>query len=415
MKNINHYFNMFLTLILMVSILLISACSEDKETNPVPTTGTESTYKIYPCYEGTTALPAGLAELVGNDLVDCSQLDGMVCNTAVSTEEECIIASQLYPEESLPFCGKAVQIESYNAAVGTCQFPDVHGTPCSQNTNCSSGQNLICFKEGGAETGVCQPEGSQTWTRLVYIYRRLPDLTSAEFLDYWLNDHAPLVVANSEVLGIKGYLQLHTAENPFNASLQSYRDSLDPYDGVGEYLVDLETFTNAVGTPEGLAVFNDLIDDKKLFADMSNSAVWLAEEHLFRKETRTQTPGEPVEIFTWLGTGIPSLTSGEFQDYYLNHHGLFPIRHHELLGVHEYIQIHTLDTSDNSLNDTLQTLHGTAEPYYVHLYSRWDFNVMMAPAATLIRDLIFADEPNFADFTKSAIWITEEHIIISAE
>ena len=366
--------------------------------------------EIFPCYDGADALPADLEELIGDDLVDCSQLGNMACNAAATIEEECIQAGQLRPDLTLPICKKVPQIESSGAVIGTCQPPDVHGTPCAKDINCRSDLDLLCSIENGAEHGVCEPPGYTTWTRLVYIYRRLPGLTLAAFLQYWQNVHAPLVEQNAEALGIKGYIQLHAVDVIGNAMIQAGRRSRPAYDGAAEYFVDLDTFTRALGTTEGQQVLQLLIDDKRNFADLSLSAVWLAEEHLFRKEPRT--PGKPVTIFTWVGTGIPSLTPEEFQDYYLNHHGLFPIRYPEVLGVHEYIQIHTID---NPLNDILRTMHGTAAPYYVHLYSVWDFSMMATPQAMPIMKLIFEDEPNFADFTKSALWYAQEHVIIPPE
>jgi len=366
--------------------------------------------EVFPCYHGTDPLPAGLVELIGDDLTDCSQLDGMVCNGGVPVEEACIRAAQRRPDVTLSVCEKVPLVETYGVVVGTCRLPDVHGEPCTDDANCRSDLDLGCSIPSGAESGVCEPSGYTSWTRLVYIYRRRPDLTSASFLEYWQGVHAPLVEQHAASLGIKGYIQLHTVDDETNDWLQASRGSLDAYDGAAEYFVDLDAFTNAVTTSQGQQRLQLLIDDKANFADLAQSAVWLADEHLFRKEPRT--PGEPVTVFTWVGTGIPSLTPAEFQDYYLNHHGLFPIRHPDLLGVHEYVQIHTMD---HPLNELLRTMHGTAAPYYVHLHSRWDWSMMMRPEAMPIMMLIFEDEPNFADFTQSALWFAEEHVIIPVE
>ena len=50
--------------------------------------------EVFPCYYGTDPLPSGLVELLGDDLTDCSQLDGMVCNGGVPVEEACIRAAE---------------------------------------------------------------------------------------------------------------------------------------------------------------------------------------------------------------------------------------------------------------------------------------------------------------------------------
>jgi hypothetical protein len=168
--------------------------------------------EVFPCYDGTDPLPEGLEELIGEDLVDCSQLEDVACNTAVPIEEACIEAGQLRPDLTLPICKKVPEIESYGIVIGTCQPPDVHGTPCANETNCRSDLDLLCAMESGAEHGICEPPGYTTWTRLVYIYRRRPDLTSSAFLQYWQSVHALLVEQNATTLGIKGYIQLHTVD-----------------------------------------------------------------------------------------------------------------------------------------------------------------------------------------------------------
>ncbi len=63
-------------------------------------------------------------ELLGADLVNCSQLDGMVCNGAVTLKEACIRAAQVRPDLTLPVCNKISKIESDDIAVGTCRPPD---------------------------------------------------------------------------------------------------------------------------------------------------------------------------------------------------------------------------------------------------------------------------------------------------
>ena len=135
---------------------------------------------------------------------------------------------------------------------------------------------------------------------------------------------------------------------------------------------------------------------------------WMAEEHILRKEPRT--PGAPVTIFTWVGSSLPGFSPAEFQDYYLNNHGAFVVTHAVVLGIHQYIQIHT--TLDDPLNVDLQTMHGTAEPYYVHAEFIWDFIKMFSPPSAPIMDLIAEDEQTFIDFSNSAIWLAQENIII---
>ena len=74
---------------------------------------------------------------------------------------------------------------------------------------------------------------------------------------------------------------------------------------------------------------------------------------------------------------LPGYAPAEFQNYYVNNHGAFVVSHAEFLGIHQYVQIHT--TLNDPLNETLRSLHGTAEPYYVHAEFIWDFTSMISP------------------------------------
>ena len=57
--------------------------------------------------------------------------------------------------------------------------------------------------------------------RLVFALRRQPHLTLAEFQDYWLNQHAPLVASFATDLNILRYVQTHTIESRLNEAAQS--------------------------------------------------------------------------------------------------------------------------------------------------------------------------------------------------
>ncbi|MDX2378369.1 MAG: EthD domain-containing protein [Acidimicrobiia bacterium] len=117
--------------------------------------------------------------------------------------------------------------------------------------------------------------------KLVFCLRRKPGMTREEFQRYWRDQHAPLVAERAEVLGIKRYVQVHTADLPdVHEALQARNGgSPEPFDGVAELWFD-STEVFASGDPARVQAVTDLLDDERRFIDLPNSPMWLAEEHL---------------------------------------------------------------------------------------------------------------------------------------
>ncbi len=52
--------------------------------------------------------------------------------------------------------------------------------------------------------------------KLTFCLIRLPHLTRAEFQDYWLNRHGPLVASVKDALRIRRYVQTHSLPAQFS-------------------------------------------------------------------------------------------------------------------------------------------------------------------------------------------------------
>ncbi len=76
--------------------------------------------------------------------------------------------------------------------------------------------------------------------KLTFCLRRRPDLSIEEFHHYWRDTHAPLVAARADVLGIRRYVQVHTADHPgLHEAFRRRNDGApEPYDGVAELWFD---------------------------------------------------------------------------------------------------------------------------------------------------------------------------------
>ncbi len=117
--------------------------------------------------------------------------------------------------------------------------------------------------------------------KLVFCLRRLPHLSLAEFLEYWLQKHGPLVRSHAEILRIRRYVQTHTLDNEgLQRGIASFRGAPEAYDGVAELWWDsLDDLLQASATPEGRAASAELLEDERRFIDHARSPLWVAEEH----------------------------------------------------------------------------------------------------------------------------------------
>jgi uncharacterized protein (TIGR02118 family) len=116
--------------------------------------------------------------------------------------------------------------------------------------------------------------------KVVFCLHRLPQLSRAEFQDYWRNAHAPLVARWAEVLHISRYVQSHTLDDAAFASLAASRTAQPAYDGVAELWIDEVTENRSADSAAELArAALELLEDEKKFIDLSRSTIFYARVH----------------------------------------------------------------------------------------------------------------------------------------
>ena len=91
--------------------------------------------------------------------------------------------------------------------------------------------------------------------RLVFVLRRKPGMTLAEFQQYWRGVHGPLVAKQATTLDIHRYVQVHTLDDAVNDQLAGARGKMErPYDGVAElWWKSREALTASFGSAAGKA------------------------------------------------------------------------------------------------------------------------------------------------------------------
>ena len=118
--------------------------------------------------------------------------------------------------------------------------------------------------------------------KFVMCITRHPDMTRAEFRDYWTNKHGPFFMSNAGVMGAIKYIQSYTLDTPLNEGLRSSRGMQPEYDGVAEVWFESEEALMAgMSSPEGQKLGAALLEDEKNFIDHSRSAAFIVEEREF--------------------------------------------------------------------------------------------------------------------------------------
>jgi uncharacterized protein (TIGR02118 family) len=117
--------------------------------------------------------------------------------------------------------------------------------------------------------------------KLTFCLRRLPPLSVAEFQDYWLNKHGPLVRRLQPSLGMVRYVQVHRRSDALGEGMSKVRGAPEPYDGIAELWWENEESFRASGrTAEGREAGRLLLEDEAKFIDLARSPLWLNTEHV---------------------------------------------------------------------------------------------------------------------------------------
>lgn len=116
--------------------------------------------------------------------------------------------------------------------------------------------------------------------KMVMCLRRRKDLTREQFLDYWLNKHAPFFNENAAKMRTKRYVQSHTLDTPLNEGLRGSRGMEPEYDGVAEvWFESEEELMAAMSSAEGQQLGEALLADEQNFIDHSRSSAFIVREH----------------------------------------------------------------------------------------------------------------------------------------
>jgi hypothetical protein len=105
------------------------------------------------------------------------------------------------------------------------------------------------------------------------------------------------------------------------------------------------------------------------------------------------------------------MSRADFQTYWRDVHGPVAASHAATLGIHRYIQLHTLDDPINEAlakarNCTIEPYDGVAELWWTDPQALEAFNT---PAGQAAAKELLEDEKNFIDLPNSPLWFAHEY------
>jgi hypothetical protein len=252
--------------------------------------------------------------------------------------------------------------------------------------------------------------------RLVFALRRLPGMSLAEFQDYWVNRHGPLVAGFATDLKIHRYVQTHRVDTPSNAAAQAARGSMEPeHDGVAELWWETEDLLEAnMASEAGRAAGAALLEDERKFIDLPNSPLWFAYEYPqvnpAPETIVARVKSNVLRVFFPL-RHVTTLSEERARHYWLTQHGPIVRSHAAATGVLCYRQVHR---ANHPADAAIQAARGTVVPSYLGHAEAW-IDMGRAPGTEEARRANAAfieDERNFIDFSRSTIFFGKEHTII---
>lgn len=255
--------------------------------------------------------------------------------------------------------------------------------------------------------------------RLIFVLRRKPDMSLAEFQRYWREVHGPLVAKHATTLNILRYVQVHTLEDPINDQLAAARGGMEnPYDGVAElWWTNRDALAATFAAGAGREAGEELVQDEARFIDLPNSPLWFAYEYPQVNpipEDMVARENSPLLKLFFCLRHPGNLSMDQAQLYWRTNHG--PTIRGVATGMRmrRYLQVHRYQ---DDLEQQLRARRGTRVPPYTGHAEAWFDRADLAAAGSTpegrrAMEIAVEDESKFIDFANSAMWVAKERVFI---
>ena len=221
--------------------------------------------------------------------------------------------------------------------------------------------------------------------KVVYFFKRRPEMSVEAFQEHWGTTHARLITA---LPGIRRYVQNHTLPS-------AYRKGEPAFDGVAEsWFDDTGAMKALASSPQYAAV----LTDEPAFIDHASMGSIITEEHVIKDGPAPEGGVKTVDLVT-RRAGMPI---DAFFKYWRDDHGPLGAASP---AVRRYVQSHTR----RSIYDSGRT------PAYDGAAMMWfdDMETLRTASRTPEFERLRADTDNFIARDKSPFVIAAERVMLA--
>ena len=252
--------------------------------------------------------------------------------------------------------------------------------------------------------------------RLTFVLRRKPDLSREEFQEYWRRQHGPLVAKHRRGSGCSATCRCtrstirSTTRWPRRAAAWSRPTTVSPSCGGGAASGSSRRWRSRRRRTR-----RELLEDERTFIDLERSPLWFAHEYPqvnpVPEDIVARERSPLVKLFFCLRHPAGQ-SEQDAQVYWRTAHGPIIRSIAQAGGILRYLQVHRVE---DELEGALRQARGTTtEPYTGHAelwYDRRAFGNAI-PERARGGEMAVADESNFIDFKRSAMWIAKERVFV---
>ena len=256
--------------------------------------------------------------------------------------------------------------------------------------------------------------------KISFYVRHKTDVSTDEFRDYWLGEHAEIQKQYLEDLGVRCYIKCETLpDSPVGiASAKAYQTGSENYDFVDHWLFnDIETLKIGSQSSDIQKAMQRSFESEDRYIDTSRSNVAMSVDlaQFYPAQDYRATPDTSFVKIYYCVRKFSELTRAQAQLHWNACHGAVSRQDIKYSVQSKYIQAHNIDST--FVDELAQKRGYIVDPNFIGHAEGWIDSNAEAPEfpageAAEVVAMSMDDIDLFADKASSQLFVCKEHFII---